>query len=304
MNSRPYTGRSPSGIRKKIYRARRLLLLAALLLAVLVGGGFFLFAPPGDQAPAEDPAEHVEAPEPIIQPEPPVVEPEEPVLPTEEQDPVPEEPVLPPEEPDPYDFTQPVPLSDEVDRSYFDDAVFIGDSRTDGLMIYTGLSNATFYTYKGLTVSGVFTDEVIQLDGKDVTAMEALEKTDFAKVYIMFGVNEAGWKSGKTFADKYGEIVDAVRALNPDAVIYVQSILPVSREVSETHPYVTNEKLSTFNDLLREMAAEKEAYFVDTAAAVADEEGFLPDDAAVDGIHPNKAYCGKWLSYLQTHTIS
>ena len=40
-----------------------------------------------------------------------------------------------------YDFSRPVPLSEPVDDSYFDDAVFIGDSRTEGLITNTGLSN-------------------------------------------------------------------------------------------------------------------------------------------------------------------
>lgn len=48
-----------------------------------------------------------------------------------------------------------VPKSEAVDTSYFDDAVFIGDSRTEGLIFSTGLSNATAYTRKGLMVDTV-----------------------------------------------------------------------------------------------------------------------------------------------------
>ncbi|NLF34881.1 MAG: hypothetical protein GX585_02830, partial [Clostridiales bacterium] len=32
----------------------------------------------------------------------------------------------------PYDFCRPAPESEEVENSWFSDAVFIGDSRTDG----------------------------------------------------------------------------------------------------------------------------------------------------------------------------
>ena len=56
--------------------------------------------------------------------------------------------------------------------------------------------------------------------------------------------------------------------------------------------------------MIRRMAAEKRAYFVNTSAAVADAEGFLPDDAASDGVHLNKKYCLKWLAYLQTHIVA
>ena len=33
-----------------------------------------------------------------------------------------------------YNFSQPVPEREGVDNSYFDDAAFVGDSRTDGFM--------------------------------------------------------------------------------------------------------------------------------------------------------------------------
>ena len=35
---------------------------------------------------------------------------------------------------------------------YFSDALFIGDSRTDGLRLYSGIKGADFYCYKGLTI--------------------------------------------------------------------------------------------------------------------------------------------------------
>ena len=68
-----------------------------------------------------------------------------------------------------YDFSLPVPASDPVENSYFDDAVFIGDSRTEGLILYTGLSNATSYAYKGLMVDTAFTKPVINKDGQKVS---------------------------------------------------------------------------------------------------------------------------------------
>lgn len=44
-------------------------------------------------------------------------------------------------------------------------------------------------------------------------------------------------------------------------------------------------------------------YYIDTGAAVADDSGCLPEDAAIDGIHLKKPYCDKWLDYLKTHTV-
>lgn len=203
-----------------------------------------------------------------------------------------------------YDFTMPVPVSTAVDLSYFDDAVFIGDSRTEGFLLNMNLSQAIAYTHKGLMVNTVFTQEVIDINGTKLSIMDALKETEFSKVYIMLGINELGWTYSSKFIDKYSEVIDEIKEINPDAVIYIQSILPVSEEVSATHAYVKNDKIKEYNALIFQMAAEKEVFFLDTAAAVMDENGCLPADAATDGIHLKKKYCELWLQYLVTHTVT
>lgn len=203
-----------------------------------------------------------------------------------------------------YDFSAPVPESPKVDSTYFNDAVFIGDSRTEGLILNTGLNNAIEYTHKGLMVDTVFTKPVINIDGTKVTVMDALKTTQFNKVYIMLGINETGWPYNDVFIHKYGKVIDAVKEINPNAQIYVQQILPVSQKVSSTHSYIKNEKIAEYNALLQEMAKEKRVCFVAAAEAVAGEDGTLPEDAAVDGIHLKKEYCVKWLEYLETHTVA
>ena len=209
-----------------------------------------------------------------------------------------------PNSPEGYDYSAPVPESPKTDSTWFDDAVFIGDSRTEGLILNTGLNNAIEYTHKGLMVDTVFTKPVIDMDGAKVTVMDALKTTQFRKVYIMLGINETGWPYNDVFIHKYGEVIDAVKEINPDAQIYVQQILPVSRTVSAEHSYIKNEKIAEYNALLQEMAEEKQVYFVAAAEAVADGDGALPEDAAVDGIHLKKEYCVKWLEYLESHTVS
>lgn len=203
-----------------------------------------------------------------------------------------------------YDFSRPVPRSEAVDNSYFDDAVFIGDSRTEGLILYTGLSNAASYTHKGLMVNTVFTEPVVNKNGEKIPVIEALRKTDFKKVYIMFGINETGWPYNQEFKEEYGKLIDEIKSINPRAIIYVQQIIPVTDQLSATHRYVKNGKIREFNKLIRLLAEEKEVYYIDTASAVAMANGSLPEEAAIDGIHLNLKYCKKWLEYLKTHTVS
>lgn len=203
-----------------------------------------------------------------------------------------------------YDFSKPVPISNPVDAAYFDDAVFIGDSRTEGLFLNTGLSNATFLAHMGLMVDTAFTRSLFNVDGEKVSVIDALKAADFSKVYIMLGINETGWAYSSVFVQKYGELIDAIREINPEAILYIQAIMPVSQTVSDSHSYIKNAKISTYNQLLQGLAEEKRVYYLDTAGAVAGEDGALPEDAAPDGIHLVRSYCEKWLDYLMGHTAA
>ena len=202
-----------------------------------------------------------------------------------------------------YDYGEPVPQSEGVDNTYFDDAVFIGDSRTEGLILYTGLSNATVYANQGLMVDTVFTSPVIQMDGQRLSVVEALKRTEFKKVYIALGINETGWAYESIFIDKYQKLIQEIQAINPQAILYIQEIMPVTAQTSQTHSYVKNDKIQRYNELLAKLAEEMGVYYIDTGAAVADDGGCLPGDAAIDGIHLKEPYCGQWLGYLETHTV-
>ncbi len=133
-----------------------------------------------------------------------------------------------------------VPESAPVDNDYFSDAVFVGDSRTEGLKMYSGLTNATFFSGVGLTVTKVFSDQIVNLNGQYLTVADALKQASYSKVYIMLGMNELGWVYESIFANDYARIIDVIRESHPDAVIYVQSIIPVSQWKDGSNDIYTN----------------------------------------------------------------
>ena len=182
---------------------------------------------------------------------------------------------------------------------YFQDAVLIGDSRTEGLRNYDGLDGATYYAAKGLMVNTAFTKPVIEVGGRRLTVVQALQKRKFGKVYIMFGVNELGWSSSETFIRAYAKLIDAVKKAQPKAEIFVQSIFPVSEKKSSSDKVYNNRNIASYNKQIQEMAKKKGVKYLAVNTAVSDSAGNLPADASVDGVHLNREYCEKWCGFLK-----
>lgn len=201
--------------------------------------------------------------------------------------------------------TGPVAEGPAVEESWFADAVFLGDSRTDGLMLYSGIKSASFISHKGLSVFNIDETDCIEVNGEKVTVLEALGEKQYAKVYLMLGVNELGYPSIKSFQDAYAGLVDQIRALEPETVIYLQTIIPVNETVGAQKgmsKYITNDRIREFNEVIAQVAEDKGAALVDVAEAFWDESGGLPADYTSDGVHLTRAGYVHWFEYLQTHT--
>lgn len=188
----------------------------------------------------------------------------------------------------------------DISNSYFHHSAFIGDSRTEGFLLYNGLTRAGNYGVKALTVDGFFQKQVISNgSGGKITVAEAIQHKEYDTFYVMFGMNELGWASEKTFIAKYGQVIDTIRRYHPNSKIVVQSILPVSAEKSANDPVHNNPKIVHYNTLIERMCVEKSVDYFNVAARFTDEEGALFAEASTDGIHLNKKYCNLWMDYLK-----
>lgn len=184
---------------------------------------------------------------------------------------------------------------------WFRDAVFIGDSRTEGLQNYDGLDGATYYAVKGLMVDTVYTKAAIREGSSKLTVMQALKRNRFRKVYVMLGVNELGWSSFATFVGDYGKMIDDIRKYEPGSEIYLQAILPVTAGKSASDNVYNNVRIKNSNDAIKKLAAAKKVRFLPVNEAVQDVTGALPAEATADGVHLNAAYSRKWCEYLKQH---
>lgn len=194
--------------------------------------------------------------------------------------------------------------SDRWMDSYFDDVAFVGDSRTDGFRLYSGLDRGTYFCVTGETVASATDMENWKTeDGKKISLADAVAAADCGKIYLMLGVNELGWNGTDIFRTHAGNLLQRLKADHPDAKIVVQSLLPVSAEQDAKGSYVNNQRILAYNQVWMELAEENGCDYVNVAEAVTGEDGCLPANMSFDGVHLNRAGCHAWLDYLRTHSV-
>lgn len=212
--------------------------------------------------------------------------------------------------------TNPVDYSDEsmpwlypdwqlADKSYFYDALFIGDSRELGFGMFSKLDGITVYAKTGLQIYKVGSKAVVDAADGKITIAEALQRkyNHFKKVYIMFGMNEMGMGNSEKLDAYYYNLIDYVKQTQPEATIYLQGIIHVSQAKAASSPIFANYAIDARNERLREIAANEHIYFLDLNEVFTDENGALFPDAASDGIHLKGKYIMVWRDYIMAHAI-
>ena len=196
----------------------------------------------------------------------------------------------------------PVPEGGPVEDTYFENIAFLGDSRTQGFQLYSGLKTGTYYAAVGATVESVFTKSV-EIEGGKLPLLDAMAKQDFDKIYVMLGVNELGWNGTEIYHNQYAKLIDRLRADHPDSEVVLQTLQPVSAKQEAKKSYVNNTRIAAYNEVIRQLAEEKQCPYLDVGSAMTDETGCLRSDWTSDGVHLNTKGCKAWLEYLRTHPV-
>ncbi len=193
-----------------------------------------------------------------------------------------------------------VPKQEEVDDSYFDDAVFVGDSLTIGIENFSGF-NSQFLCMGGLNTKNLETAPLPS--GK--SALQAIkDRESLGKLYIMLGTNEVIYDEKDEFAKRYGDFIDKVREKFPDVIVYIQSILPITKE-KEATVAIKNSSIVIHNERLLELAKEKQCYYIDLHSYFKDENGALPYSiGGSDGIHLGPVHYRELATYLKNHAVA
>lgn len=184
-----------------------------------------------------------------------------------------------------------------------DDALFIGDSRTVGIMEYAGLNGADYFCSTGMNVFCVRKDRVSVPSVGKVTLEELLACKKYGKIYIMLGVNELGFGL-QSIIDKYGELIEFVENSQKDANIFIQANLHVSRKRSESDGYINNSSINRLNSEISKFANGNNIFYIDANGLFDDEAGNLSADKTADDAHPLGKYYAEWGRWICTETAN
>lgn len=181
------------------------------------------------------------------------------------------------------------------------DALFIGDSRTVGIMEYAGIQDADFFCNVGMSV---FSAQKVRVSVKSVgkvTLKELLSHKKYGKIYIMLGINELGYGE-KSILNKYGALVDFIKEQQPDATVCIEANLHVSKKRSEGSKSINNPSLDRLNTALSAFAKERGLLYLDANTVFDDENGSLPADKTSDGVHLYAKYYARWGEWIAGET--
>ncbi len=193
-----------------------------------------------------------------------------------------------------------------VDETYLDDALFIGDSRTQGLFEYGGLEDhAVFYCKTSLTIYDLFKNDLafIKTNSGNQTLTQALSERQFGKIYLMLGINEMGTGTPESFFTEYAKAVLKIRELQPNAILFVQGIMHVATQKNAADPIFNNFNIDVRNVEIQTLENKRDIFYLDVNEVVCDENGNLFDDWTFDQVHLKGKYYQIWKDFLLQHGI-
>lgn len=206
--------------------------------------------------------------------------------------------------PEPYDYTQPVPESEQREDSWFDDSAVIGHSLMEGFEMFSKVdSNIHYFTNTGISAAGATGYSKFDLpNGGKGTLKAGLNQKEFSKAYIMLGINEIT-ASRDRFKKNMAAIIQTIRDNQPEGIpIYVLNITPTTAKKSGGSIF-NRENVRRLNEALAELCEEQECYLVDLYSCFADEDGYLPADISTDGVHFKSPQYRIMADYILCHTV-
>lgn len=184
-------------------------------------------------------------------------------------------------------------ISLPIEDSWFDDALFIGDSRMEDLKNYARLGGADYFCTVGMSVFNCYKQKTSDVGYAKQSLESLLTTKKYGKVFVALGINEVGYPH-ESHQKAYARLVGMIRQTQPDALIFLEGIIPVSRRYAAKGDGLSPSNIRIFNERIASFANGTDIFYLDSSSTFADEEGYLRDGLASDGCHFYLKYCRTW----------
>ena len=202
----------------------------------------------------------------------------------------------------PEEEEAPVPPAPVKPENPFEGALFIGDSRTVGIGKYAGITEADFFATTGMSVYSIFDEKVKVGDRTEKCTLETLlSEAQYDRIYLMLGINELGYNLDRT-AETYGTVVARLQELQPEAYVYIQANLHVTKKKSDSDKTYNNDRINRLNESISAFADGQQVFYLDVNPVYDDENGAMTADYTWDEIHLLAKHYALWADYLRENT--
>jgi hypothetical protein len=192
----------------------------------------------------------------------------------------------------------------EVDEKYFEDALFIGDSRTVGVNDYSGW-NSTFLADNGYCTYSYIKHKPVKnhKTGKKELPEDVLSSGTYSKIYLMLGMNDCGYGNTDNFRQRYQAMISMIREKQPDAVIYLVSVLHLSKDKNDPAGVMNNIDINDKNVAIAECADGINTFYLDFNDYFTDDEGYLKQETTFDGVHFYADYYQQYCELFKKYAV-
>ncbi len=192
-----------------------------------------------------------------------------------------------------HDFTQ-----GAVSSEWFENALFIGESRTVGLRDYARTGNASYFCMVGMTVFNVQKKECE--DGSHFSKQKLenlLSSQTYDHIFINLGINECGYPAS-TIAAKYQDLIDLIKEKQPNAKIILQAVLSVTEKYAGSKDHFKPSNIEKLNKKLKALSDGSTIFYIDANPYFTDPNGYLYTNITGDGCHFTGKYYKVWAEWI------
>lgn len=189
----------------------------------------------------------------------------------------------------------------QQDSTDLSDALFIGDSRTVGIMEYALINEADFFCDTGMSVFNLQSKRISVPEVGKVTLEELLSNKKYGKIYVMLGINELGYNFD-SLVNKYSDVIDYIEGKQPQAYIFIQGNLHVTKSRSDSDKVINNSAIDKLNAELKKLADDDNEFYLDINPIFDDAQGALSKDKTQDNAHLYAKYYAQWGEWIKTES--